>query len=70
MFSIFFPKYLEGEGMRSLQIFCPLLNFRTLENVSCFSCFSCFCWEKKEEIFGEKLLDKNGPQSHTISTQM
>ena len=64
MFSIFFPKYLEGEGMRSLQIFCPLLNFRTLENVS------CFCWEKKEEIFGEKLLDKNGPQSHTISTQM
>ena len=53
--------------MRAFQIFCPLLNFQTLEikfpnfgNDSCFPAFPVF-FEKKEEILEEKFLDKNGP---------
>ena len=56
-FSSFFFHILECEAF---QIFCPLLNFQTLEM---FPVFPVFLGRKNEEKIGEKLLDKNAPKS-------
>ena len=45
---LFFFQILKCEAF---QIFCPLLNFQTLEMFPVFSIFSCFSWKKKWKIW-------------------
>ena len=56
--SFFFQK-LECEAF---QIFCPLLNFWTLETFPVFPALPVFLGNKKRKIWKKTLLDKNGPR--------
>ena len=58
--------------MRSLPNMLPSVKFPNFGKVSCFSIFPVFLGKKKGKIWGEKLLDKNGPyiqptHSHGLS---
>ena len=55
---LFFSKYWNAKLSK---IFCPLLNFHTLEMSPVFPAFPAFLVKKRRKIWKKKLLDKNGP---------